>query len=207
MTQPRSPVSEFLNRINYSESGSTRKRRVSSVAIGVKSALLRSTDVARKFGSTSVPNSPDGSSGMRPSWMRERAMSDPMMNLDMDKSLPDLPGNLAEVYRALNRDTTPVGLFEKYLNKIGKFTRRIVEPCSNASTGDGMDGEQNITGMIPLSLSPDLLLDSPIGQQIQSGINTFLDGMPVLMKALNEVAKLHPFVGGQSVSSIIITRV
>ncbi|CAK5278372.1 unnamed protein product [Mycena citricolor] len=30
---------------------------------------------------------------------------------------------------------------------------------------------------------------------IEKGLNTFMEGMPVLMKALDEVAKLHPFIG------------
>ncbi|KAJ7177952.1 hypothetical protein C8R46DRAFT_667658 [Mycena filopes] len=32
-------------------------------------------------------------------------------------------------------------------------------------------------------------------EAIEKGINSFIDGMPVLMNALDEVAKLHPFIG------------
>jgi len=32
---------------------------------------------------------------------------------------------------------------------------------------------------------------------VQDGINRFLEGSAVLVKALDEVAKLHPFVGGE----------
>lgn len=32
---------------------------------------------------------------------------------------------------------------------------------------------------------------------IEHGLNAFMEGIPVLMNALDEVAKLHPFVGGR----------
>jgi hypothetical protein len=52
--------------------------------------------------------------------------------------------------------------------------------------------------MIANTFNPVALLQQsgPVGDAIQNGINTFLDGMPVLMKALDEISKLHPFVGG-----------
>lgn len=31
-------------------------------------------------------------------------------------------------------------------------------------------------------------------EAIEQGLNTFMEGMPVLMNALDEVAKLHPYV-------------
>jgi hypothetical protein len=31
-------------------------------------------------------------------------------------------------------------------------------------------------------------------EAIEKGLNTFMEGMPVLMNALDEVAKLHPYV-------------
>jgi hypothetical protein len=36
-----------------------------------------------------------------------------------------------------------------------------------------------------------------IGQVITEGINKFSEGMPVLMKALDELKTLHPFIGGE----------
>jgi hypothetical protein len=33
-------------------------------------------------------------------------------------------------------------------------------------------------------------------RQIQQGVNQFLEGSAIFMKALDEVAKLHPFIGG-----------
>lgn len=33
-------------------------------------------------------------------------------------------------------------------------------------------------------------------QAIEQGVNAFLEGSAMLMKALDEVAKFHPFIGG-----------
>ena len=43
------------------------------------------------------------------------------------------------------------------------------------------------------------LLDTPqIADAIQKGANTFMEAVPSLMKALDEVAKVHPFISGES---------
>jgi len=42
------------------------------------------------------------------------------------------------------------------------------------------------------------LLDTPqIADAIQKGVNTFMEAVPSLMKALDEVAKVHPFISGE----------
>lgn len=35
-----------------------------------------------------------------------------------------------------------------------------------------------------------------IGKAIKDGMNMFSEGMPVLMRALDELKSLHPFIGG-----------
>lgn len=41
------------------------------------------------------------------------------------------------------------------------------------------------------------LMDTPeIAENIQKGVNTFMEAVPVLIKALDEVAKVHPFISG-----------
>jgi len=35
-----------------------------------------------------------------------------------------------------------------------------------------------------------------IAKAIKDGINKFSEGMPVLMRALDELKSLHPFIGG-----------
>jgi hypothetical protein len=39
---------------------------------------------------------------------------------------------------------------------------------------------------------------SDIGKAVKEGIDHFFDGMPVLMKALDELKSVHPFIGGTS---------
>jgi hypothetical protein len=39
---------------------------------------------------------------------------------------------------------------------------------------------------------------SDIGKAVKEGIDHFFDGMPVLMKALDELQSVHPFIGGTS---------
>jgi len=43
------------------------------------------------------------------------------------------------------------------------------------------------------------LMDTPhLAENIQKGVNTFMEAVPALMKALDEVAKIHPFISGTS---------
>ena len=44
------------------------------------------------------------------------------------------------------------------------------------------------------------LMDTPqIAGNIQKGVDTFMETVPTLMKALDEVAKIHPFINGANV--------
>ena len=43
------------------------------------------------------------------------------------------------------------------------------------------------------------LVDTPhVADAIQQGVNTFMEVVPSLMKALDEVAKIHPFISGKT---------
>ena len=43
------------------------------------------------------------------------------------------------------------------------------------------------------------LMDTPqIAENIQKGVNMFMETAPALIKALDEVAKVHPFISGMS---------
>ena len=58
-------------------------------------------------------------------------------------------------------------------------------------------GQQNLVGT--LAVPAKALMDKPrIAETIQKGVNTFMEAVPALMKALDEVAKVHPFVSGTS---------
>jgi len=42
------------------------------------------------------------------------------------------------------------------------------------------------------------LLDTPqIADAIEKGVNTFMETVPSLIKVLDEVAKVHPFISGE----------
>ena len=56
-------------------------------------------------------------------------------------------------------------------------------------------GEQKIVDTLVVPLKG--LMDTPqIAETIQTGVNTFMEAVPSLMKALDEVAKIHPFISG-----------
>ena len=42
-------------------------------------------------------------------------------------------------------------------------------------------------------------IDTPqIAETIQKGVNTFMEAVPTLVKALDEVTKIHPLISGAS---------
>ena len=58
-------------------------------------------------------------------------------------------------------------------------------------------GEQAVVGTLAVPVNA--IMDAPqIAETIQTGVNTFMEAIPALMKALDEVAKIHPFVSGGS---------
>lgn len=71
----------------------------------------------------------------------------------------------------------------------------------------GLDTEDGITAAqenqensltIGIADSVGMVLDATGGMEaIEQGINRFIEGSQVLMNALDEVAKLHPFIGGK----------
>lgn len=68
-----------------------------------------------------------------------------------------------------------------------------------------MANQANATGMVS---GIQTVLEITGGMDaITEGINHFLEGSTVLMNALDEVAKLHPFVGGTLGSSLYYIRI
>jgi len=56
-------------------------------------------------------------------------------------------------------------------------------------------GEQTVVDTLAVPVNA--LMDTPhIAENIQKGVNTFMEAVPALMKALDEVAKIHPFISG-----------
>lgn len=57
--------------------------------------------------------------------------------------------------------------------------------------------------MDTLAVPAKALVDaSQIAETIHKGVNTFMETVPILMKALDEVAKIHPFISGTSPLSL-----
>lgn len=57
-----------------------------------------------------------------------------------------------------------------------------------------------------LAVPAKALMDTPqIAETIEKGVNTFMEAVPVLMKALDEVAKVHPFISG-AIPLLLCTR-
>ena len=57
------------------------------------------------------------------------------------------------------------------------------------------DGQQAVVNT--LAVPAKALANAPqIADAIEKGVNTFMEAVPVLMKALDEVAKIHPFISG-----------
>ena len=48
-----------------------------------------------------------------------------------------------------------------------------------------------------LAVPTKALMDMPqIAETIQKGVDTFMEAVPILMKVLDEVARIHPFISG-----------
>lgn len=54
--------------------------------------------------------------------------------------------------------------------------------------------------MVPIQA---LAESTGVMEAIEKGVNGFLEAMPTLMKALDEVAKIHPFISGTSMLNVL----
>lgn len=61
----------------------------------------------------------------------------------------------------------------------------------------GPPGQQDLLNT--LAAPAKAVMDIPqIAETVHKGVATFMDAVPPLMKALDEVAKIHPFISGKS---------
>ena len=57
------------------------------------------------------------------------------------------------------------------------------------------DGQQAVINT--LAASPKALMDVPrIADDIEKGVDTFMEAAPIVIKALDAAAELHPFIAG-----------
>jgi len=60
-----------------------------------------------------------------------------------------------------------------------------------------LPGEQTVVDTLAVPVKP-MMDTSQIVETIEKEVNTFMEVVPALIKALDEVAKLHPYISGTS---------
>ena len=129
--------------------------------------------------------------------------------------IPEYSDNLKEAWTATHRELPRAQGVEKFLNKIGTLIIRssihshlavIVDADLPFSTDFYRKGGiQNSLILSPgqqtvvdtLAVPAKALMDTTrITETIQKGVDTFMEAVPILMKVLDEVARIHPFISG-----------
>ena len=63
---------------------------------------------------------------------------------------------------------------------------------------DSLALSAGLGAVVALTVPAKALVDTTqVADVIQKGVNTFMEAVPSLVRALDEVAKLHPFIGGK----------
>jgi hypothetical protein len=90
-----------------------------------------------------------------------------------------------------NRGLSPVGV-SSILSILLRYVL-ILAP------DDIIDTEQHVVSpLIPIIQAGVAAAEqTDIGRALKEGIDKFSEGIPVLMKALNELKGVHPFIGGE----------
>lgn len=116
--------------------------------------------------------------------------------------------DLVEAWNVSHKEAAKVDKVTGFLNKIGMnfsdaisgLVLKLSHFIEDASAGTA--GTQTVinTVMAPLQA---LAESSGVAEAIEKGVNGFLEAMPTLMKALDEVAKVHPFISGMIILGIL----
>ena len=123
-----------------------------------------------------------------------------------DPNAPQYSNAMKEAWNAANAGLPQARGVEKFLNSVGTLIVSVPQPfCAevdeekvqNAVTLS--DGQQAVVNT--LAAPAKALMNAPrIADDIEKGVNTFMETVPVLMRALDEVAKVHPFIAGMGES-------
>ena len=74
--------------------------------------------------------------------------------------------------------------------------------CRRARAGDTLETIQTNATTAQDLISPlKSAVESDGMKMVREGFNTFVDSLPGMLKALHEVAQIHPFIGGTSFTS------
>ena len=68
-----------------------------------------------------------------------------------------------------------------------------------------LDERQAVVNTLTVPVVETLAITPQIADAIEKSVNTFMEAVPVLMKALDEIAKVHPFISGMC-ESVLSTR-
>lgn len=154
----------------------------------------------------------------------EKDNSPQIVAVTADGPVPEYSDSLKGACTAVHQELPRPQGAEKFLNKIGAsniaFIPRLAAivdtlPCFCTNfyrEGDFRDSTslspEQQTVVDTLAVPVRALMDTPqITETIREGVNTFMETVPVLMKALDEVAKVHPFIYGASILSLSVRNV
>lgn len=133
----------------------------------------------------------------------------------LDDAIPAYADSLKEAWAGAFQKPPETQRAERSLNVIGMsrfFILPVVVVVYLSSDADSARKEKAQDTLAPLqgqlvnrfTVTMEAVMDTPqIAETIQNGVNTFMEAVPSLMKALDEVAKIHPFISGASPLSCI----
>ena len=133
----------------------------------------------------------------------------------LDDAIPAYADSLKEAWAGAFQKPPETQRAERSLNVIGMsrfFILPVVVVVYLSSDADSARKEKAQDTLAPLqgqlvnrfTVTMEAVMDTPqIAETIQNGVNTFMEAVPSLMKALDEVAKIHPFISGTSPLSCI----
>jgi len=155
----------------------------------------------RKFFSRSpFEGSPRSSSDVTPTVQRG-VIPPPKAPTIADPRAPQYSDAMKKAWDAANTEQPKARGVEKFLNSLGTLIVSVLqrlytdvdkEKVENAVMPS--DAEQ---AMVQTLVAP---VNELVADDIEKVVNTFAETVPILMKALDEVAKVHPFIAGMGES-------
>lgn len=92
---------------------------------------------------------------------------------------------------------------EKFLNSLGALIVSVLERLYADFDKEKVENEvmpsDEAQAMVKTLAAPvnELMSVPRIADEIEKSVNAFAETVPILMKALDEVAKVHPFIAGK----------
>lgn len=107
---------------------------------------------------------------------------------------------LVDAWNVSHKEAPKSGKVDGFLSKIGKDDLVVHIDMSwdiyHISIEDGVSATSGAQAMMdPMNASAET---TGVTEAIEKGVNGFLETMPIFMKALDEVSKVHPFISGMT---------